>query len=101
MGNAPSQVSMDFDYGKSFRVKPRPVYERVLFDFIRGDLTLFPRQDAVDMMWAVLDPVIKFWEAHPPARFPNYAAGTWGPREAFRLMARDGRAWRFSGEGPG
>jgi len=101
MGSAPSRVSMDFDYAKSFRVKPHPVYERVLFDFIRGDLTLFPRQDAVDTTWAVLDPVIKYWEAHPPAHFPNYAAGTWGPREAFGLMAREGRAWRFSGEGPG
>jgi glucose-6-phosphate 1-dehydrogenase len=100
MGNTPSQVSMDFDYAKSFRVKPHPVYERVLFDFIRGDLTLFPRQDEVNTTWALLDPLIKYWEAHPPARFPNYASGTWGPREAFGLMAREGRAWRFSGEGP-
>jgi glucose-6-phosphate 1-dehydrogenase len=101
MGNEPGRVSMVFDYAQSFRAKPHPVYERVLFDCIRGDLTLFPRQDAVDTTWAVLDPVIKYWEAHPPAHFPNYAAGTWGPREAFRLMAREGRAWRFSSEGPG
>jgi glucose-6-phosphate 1-dehydrogenase len=98
MGNEPSSTRMVFDYAQSFGVKERPVYERVLFDCIRGDLTLFPRQDAVETTWALLDPVIAYWESHPPARVPNYAAGTWGPKRAFELMARDGRAWRFSGE---
>ena len=98
MGSEPGTARMVFDYAESFRVKERPVYERVLFDCIRGDLTLFPRQDEEDATWAVIDPVIEYWEAHPPARLPNYAAGTWGPKEAFELMAREGRTWRFSGE---
>ena len=98
MGNEPGPAPMVFDYAQSFRFKERPVYERVLFDCIRGDLTLFPRQDAVETTWARLDPVVAYWESHPPARLPNYASGSWGPREAFELMARDGRAWRFSGE---
>jgi glucose-6-phosphate 1-dehydrogenase len=98
MGSEPSPAPMVFDYARSFRVRERPVYERVLFDCIRGDLTLFPRQDAVETTWALLDPVIAYWESHSPARLPNYAAGTWGPREAFDLMAKDGRTWRFSGE---
>ena len=98
MGSEPSPAPMVFDYAQSFRVKERPVYERVLFDCIRGDLTLFPRQDAVETTWALLDPVIAYWESHPPARLPNYAAGTWGPKKAFDLMAADGRTWRFSGE---
>ena len=98
MGSEPAPAPMVFDYAQSFRFRERPVYERVLFDCIRGDLTLFPRQDAVETTWARLDPVISYWESHPPARLPNYAAGSWGPRQAFELMARDGRAWRFSGE---
>jgi glucose-6-phosphate 1-dehydrogenase len=98
MGAEPSPAPMVFDYARSFRVAERPVYERVLFDCIRGDLTLFPRQDAVETTWAVLDPVISYWESHPPARLPNYAAGTWGPKPAFDLIAKDGRTWRFSGE---
>ena len=98
MGSEPATARMVFDYAESFRVKGRPVYERVLFDCIRGDLTLFPRQDAEDATWAVIDPVIEYWERHPPAGLPNYAAGTWGPKEAFELMAREGRKWRFSGE---
>ncbi len=98
MGSEPGTARMVFDYAESFRVKERPVYERVLFDCIRGDLTLFPRQDEVEATWAVLDPVIGYWERHSPIRLPNYAAGTWGPKEAFELMAREGRTWRFSGE---
>jgi glucose-6-phosphate 1-dehydrogenase len=98
MGNEPSLAPMVFDYARTFRVKERPVYERVLFDCIRGDLTLFPRQDAVETTWALLDPVIAYWESHPPAHLPNYAAGTWGPKPAFGLMAQDGRTWRFSNE---
>lgn len=98
MANLPAPADMVFDYAKSFRVRERPVYERVLLDCIRGDLALFPRQDAVETAWDLLDPVIAYWESHPPASFPNYAAGTWGPREAFALMARWGRTWRFSDE---
>ena len=98
MGSEPAPASMVFDYAQSFDLKEGPAYERVLLDCIRGDLTLFPRQDAVDTTWAVIDPIIAFWEAHPPARLPNYAAGTWGPRRAFDLLAREGRSWRFADE---
>ncbi len=98
IGSEPGPANMVFDYARSFRFREHPAYERVLFDCIRGDLTLFPRQDAVELTWAVLDPVIKYWEAHPPARLPNYAAGSWGPRAAAELMAKEGRAWRLWNE---
>jgi glucose-6-phosphate 1-dehydrogenase len=98
MGNEPYPVNMVFDYVQGFKVKQHEAYEHVLFDCIKGDLTLFPRQDAVDTTWAVLDPLIKYWEAHPPAGLPNYPAGTWGPPGAAELMAKEGREWRFSDE---
>jgi glucose-6-phosphate 1-dehydrogenase len=99
MGNEPSPVNMVFDYVEGFKVKQHEAYEHVLFDCIKGDLTLFPRQDEVDATWAVLDPLIQCWEARPPSDLPNYEAGTWGPRGAVELMAKEGRAWRFSDEG--
>ena len=34
------------------------------------------------------------WKAVPPRSFPNYASGSWGPKEAEELMERDGRRWR-------
>jgi glucose-6-phosphate 1-dehydrogenase len=99
MGNEPSPVNMVFDYVEGFKVKQREAYEHVLFDCIKGDLTLFPRQDEVDTTWAVLDPLIQYWEAHPPSDLPNYAAGTWGPLAADELMTKEGRTWRLSDEG--
>jgi len=38
-------------------------------------------------------PILDVWEALPPRRFPNYAAGTWGPPESDELLARDARHW--------
>ncbi|MCI0663815.1 MAG: hypothetical protein L0220_22365, partial [Acidobacteria bacterium] len=32
-------------------------------------------------------------QALPPRAFPNYPAGTWGPKEADELLERDGREW--------
>jgi glucose-6-phosphate 1-dehydrogenase len=48
----------------------------------------------VEAGWTVVDPVLDVWKALPPREFPNYPAGTWGPKEADDLMARDGRHWR-------
>ena len=59
-----------------------------------GDATLFQRADMVEAGWSVITPVLDVWKALPPRAFPNYAAGSWGPREADDLMARDGRSWR-------
>jgi glucose-6-phosphate 1-dehydrogenase len=42
----------------------------------------------------VVSPVLDVWRALPPRNFPNYAAGTWGPKDADDLLERDGRRWR-------
>ena len=86
-------VSMRFDYDETYGEGPPDAYETLLLDAIRGDATLFMRQDQVESAWAVVQPVLDAWEATPPAELPNYAAGTWGPAAADRLLAADGRAW--------
>ncbi len=86
-------ANMVFSYFETFRVKPHFAYERLLLDCLKGDLTLFVREDEVEAMWEVVDPIISRWEGNPSAEFPNYAAGTWGPGEASRLTEQDGRRW--------
>lgn len=98
-GNQPHPVEMDFNYARVFKLNPHAAYERLLMDCMRGDLTLFARQDGVEAMWGVVDPIIKYWENNPPADFPNYAAGTWGPKEADTLLEKEERKWRFTQEG--
>ena len=86
-------ANMVFNYGETFKVPPHSPYERLLIDLIKGDLTLFVREDTIEAMWAVVDPIISRWEEEPPESFPNYAAGTWGPPEARHLIEREGRNW--------
>jgi glucose-6-phosphate 1-dehydrogenase len=83
-------VKMDFCYKDYFGASASTGYERLLHDCMIGDQTLFRRADMVEAAWQILAPVLDAQAASAPA---EYAAGTWGPREADALMQRDGRAW--------
>jgi glucose-6-phosphate 1-dehydrogenase len=87
-------VNMNFAYGDYFGSTPSTGYERLLYDCMMGDATLFQRADMVEAGWAVVQPVLDVWKALPPRGFPNYAAGSWGPQESIDLVARSGRVWR-------
>jgi glucose-6-phosphate 1-dehydrogenase len=87
-------VDMNFKYADYFGTTPSTGYERLLHDCMIGDATLFQRADMVEAGWCVVSPALDVWKALPPRNFPNYAAGTWGPKEADELLERDGRHWR-------
>jgi len=87
-------VEMNFDYVDYFGSTPSTGYERLIYDCMIGDATLFQRADMVEAGWSVITPVLDVWKALPPRAFPNYPAGSWGPKEADDLLARDGREWR-------
>ena len=86
-------VHMDFDYNQSFGSEPPEAYERLLHDALIGDGTLFTRRDETEAAWTIVTSILEGWRHLPPPEFPNYEAGTWGPRAARDLIARDGRAW--------
>jgi glucose-6-phosphate 1-dehydrogenase len=88
------EVNMNFAYADYFGVTPSTGYERLLHDCMIGDATLFQRADMVEAGWRIVDPVLDVWKALPPREFPNYPAGTWGPKDSDELMERDGRRWR-------
>ncbi len=90
-------VDMDFRYADHFGSAPATGYERLLYDAMLGDQTLFQRADMVEAGWRVVQNVLDVWKAQAARDFPNYAAGSWGPREADDLVARDGRRWREPG----
>ncbi|MGI8470462.1 MAG: glucose-6-phosphate dehydrogenase [Pyrinomonadaceae bacterium] len=86
-------VDMDFNYSAQFNESPSTGYERLLFDCMTGDLTLFQRADMTELAWTVIQPILDVWSALPARDFPNYASGTWGPKESDELLAKDGRRW--------
>jgi glucose-6-phosphate 1-dehydrogenase len=87
-------VTMDFRFGQSFGVAAADAYERLILDAMLGDGTLFTRRDEVEQAWAIITSITDGWKLHMPPHFPNYEAGTWGPKEADEFIERDGRRWR-------
>jgi glucose-6-phosphate 1-dehydrogenase len=86
-------VDMHFSYQETFKSKSHEAYETLLTDVMSGDATLFMRADQVEASWSVLMPILNVWENSKPADFPNYKSGTWGPKAAEALIAKDGRSW--------
>jgi len=69
-------VNMNFNYTDYFNATPQTGYERLLYDCMLGDATLFQRSDMVEAAWHVVAPILDVWAALPPRKFPNYPAGT-------------------------
>ncbi|MFC6645742.1 glucose-6-phosphate dehydrogenase [Granulicella cerasi] len=86
-------VEMHFSYADAFGKSSANGYERLLLDAMLGDGTLFAEREGVETTWALMTPILEAWAATKPADFPNYEAGTWGPKCADDLLARDGRKW--------
>lgn len=85
-------TKMDTSYSNPNQGNTPEAYERLIYDILRGDSTLFSRWDEVEAAWTVADKIIKYREQKKSA-FPNYDAGSLGPIRSFELLARDGRKW--------
>ncbi|HZC43707.1 MAG TPA: glucose-6-phosphate dehydrogenase, partial [Acidobacteriaceae bacterium] len=83
--------------GREFKGEPRELflseeqvgmespYERLLGDAMKGEGALFTREESVDAAWAVVDPVLRKHHRALP-----YRRGSWGPKAADALIAKDG-----------
>jgi glucose-6-phosphate 1-dehydrogenase len=85
-------VNMEFLYGTSFLSQSPEAYERLITDAMRGDATLFTRNDEVEAQWRICDPIVKFW-ASTKEGMAFYEAGSQGPAEAQKLL-HEGHSWR-------
>jgi glucose-6-phosphate 1-dehydrogenase len=73
-------------------------YAGLILDVISGDHSLFLRADEVHWAWRIVDPVVQRWSIERDF-IHTYPAGSWGPREAARLLDRDDQDWRNGLEG--
>ncbi len=85
-------VNMEFLYGTAFLSQSPEAYERLIMDAMRGDPTLFTRNDEVEAQWEICDPIVSAWEA-APGPLAQYESGSQGPAEAAGLL-REGHIWR-------
>ena len=75
-----SKVAMRFSYEDAFGKSSANGYERLLLDAMLGDATLFSHRDAVEATWALFTPILHAWAKNQDTSFPNYSAGSWGPK---------------------
>ena len=87
-------VSMEYRYGTVFMSQSPESYERLILDAMRGDATLFTRDDEIEALWGIVDPILAAWEADAYSPIPQYTAGSKGPTEAEALIEANGRRWR-------
>ena len=88
-------VNMDFHYKDLADVRVPSAYERLLYDVMTGDSTLFSRYDEVETAWKFLEPIQKAWSENPKIKVYGYPAGTWGPEVANDLIEGEGLTWRY------
>jgi glucose-6-phosphate 1-dehydrogenase len=88
-------VNMDFHYKDLANIRVPSAYERLLYDVMLGDSTLFSRDDEVETAWKFLEPIQRAWASNPAIKVFGYPAGTWGPEHANDLIEGDGLTWRY------
>jgi glucose-6-phosphate 1-dehydrogenase len=86
-------VNMEFHYGTSFVSESPEAYERLILDAMRGDATLFTRNDEIEALWGIIDPILTAWREDTSSPVAQYPAGSSGPAEADELLG-DGDRWR-------
>jgi glucose-6-phosphate 1-dehydrogenase len=86
-------VHMEFHYGTSFVSQSPEAYERLILDAMRGEATLFTRNDEIEALWGIIDPILTAWDQDTTSEISEYEPGSQGPEEANRLLTA-GQAWR-------
>lgn len=79
-GMASRDVYMDLSFAAELGKPPEP-YERLLYDALIGDYSLFTREDVIEETWRILEPLV----SQPPAPL-SYPIGSWGPPQANDLL---------------
>ena len=86
-------VNMEFLYGSAFMSQSPEAYERLIIDAMRGDATLFTRNDEVDAQWSIIDPILQAWHGgRRPAAAELRRRARPGPAEADGCSAPGGVA---------
>jgi glucose-6-phosphate 1-dehydrogenase len=87
-------VQANFSYRTAFGGNTPVAYQTLLLDAMRGDPTLFTRGDEIEAEWSIITPIEEAWAPLPAPDFPNYPAGSEGPRAADELIQEELRGWR-------
>ncbi len=88
-------VNMDFHYSDLSNQRIPSAYERLIYDSMKGDATLFARTEEVIEAWKFLSPVIEAWKNDKDIPLYGYPAGSWGHDTADELVEGAEMTWRY------
>ncbi len=88
-------VNMDFHYSDLGHNRIPSAYERLIYDSIKGDSTLFARTEEVIEAWKFIMPVLNVWKNNSDVPLYGYPAGTWGPEQSDELIEDKDITWRY------
>lgn len=76
------QARMEFSYEGSFGTQGLEPYERLMYDAMLGDRTLFTDADGIEDLWAASSELL-----HDPPPLHRYSPGSYGPQKMHELIA--------------
>ncbi|WAA10483.1 glucose-6-phosphate dehydrogenase [Fervidibacillus albus] len=85
-------IKLNFSTNSIDGMNTPEAYEKLLYDCLRGDATNFTHWDEVALSWKFIDTISTVWEQEK-GDFPNYQAGSTGPKCSDELLAKDGFCW--------
>ncbi|OGU76637.1 MAG: glucose-6-phosphate dehydrogenase [Ignavibacteria bacterium RBG_16_34_14] len=88
-------VNMDFHYSDLMDQYLPSAYERLLYDCMLGDSTLYQRGDAAEAAWTFVTPILEAWKNNSNIPVHGYPAGTWGPENADDIIEEKQFTWRY------
>lgn len=86
-------VNLDYCNNCNDGINTPEAYEKLIYDCMKGDATNFTHWDEVALSWKYVDQISKVWESQIATEYPNYPAGSMGPKAADELVAKDGFEW--------
>lgn len=85
-------ISLKLDYVDSFHERFPEAYERLMIDILRGEQTLFMRQDELEAAWVWIESIVNGWKKSKQKKI-LYEAGSWGPGDG---VLNENHAWSKS-----
>lgn len=85
-------ISLDFCYRNQFHMDLIEAYEKLIYDAVVGDATLFPQAAGVEASWRFVQPLLDHM-AQAAFKPELYNPNTWGPSSFHDLLSRDKRFW--------
>lgn len=93
-GMQPEQIQLDHFRSDEQMAHQPEAYEKLILDCLEGDPTNFIHWKELAASWKYIDTIRESWD-QTTADFPNYLAGSMGPKSSEELLEQDGYKWHY------